>query len=319
MNYFHLILRRFGADESRREMVLRGLDLGTGELENPGLELTFAQQTRLSDNLNDAFGEEWILDVPEVWGPASQGALGMAVLSAATLGEAVRVMADYTTVHTHNYHIAISRGAEQIAVRHSLPPEYPRRQVWTVTASVFLAISRMLQMLIGQARSQVSYEFKRSRPDYAVRFEKMLAGPVRWRAGANAAIIPKSLLDVRSPLADPVSHEAALRLLEYARRAKHAPHGVRDRVENLLADAASGRLSIAGVARTLGLSQRTLIRRLSASDVSFRELVEAELKARARRLLDAGVLSRAEIAERLGFADATGFSRACRRWFKAAS
>jgi AraC-like DNA-binding protein len=33
-------------------------------------------------------------------------------------------------------------------------------------------------------------------------------------------------------------------------------------------------------------------------------------------LLDAGKLSRDEMAEALGFADPTSFSRACRRWFK---
>jgi AraC-like DNA-binding protein len=66
----------------------------------------------------------------------------------------------------------------------------------------------------------------------------------------------------------------------------------------------------------MGLSQRTLVRRLAGSGVSFRGLVDAELKDRARRLLGGGALSRIEIADRLGFADGTGFSRACRRWFR---
>jgi AraC-like DNA-binding protein len=59
-----------------------------------------------------------------------------------------------------------------------------------------------------------------------------------------------------------------------------------------------------------------LIRRLADAGVGYRELTEAELKAKAARLLEGGVLSHAEISERLGFADPTGFSRACRTWFR---
>jgi AraC-like DNA-binding protein len=44
-------------------------------------------------------------------------------------------------------------------------------------------------------------------------------------------------------------------------------------------------------------------------------LLDAELKARARGLLDEGRLSRTEMADALGFDDPTSFSRACRRWF----
>jgi AraC-like DNA-binding protein len=68
---------------------------------------------------------------------------------------------------------------------------------------------------------------------------------------------------------------------------------------------------------SLGLSRRTLIRRLADAGLNYRELVDAELKSRAQRWLESGTLSKSEISERLGFADVTGFSRACRRWFRA--
>ena len=70
------------------------------------------------------------------------------------------------------------------------------------------------------------------------------------------------------------------------------------------------------VARTLGVSRRTLARRLAETDTSFRMLLDAEIKARASRLLFSGTLSRPEMAEQLGYRDPTSFSRACRRWFR---
>jgi len=95
-----------------------------------------------------------------------------------------------------------------------------------------------------------------------------------------------------------------------------APAGVKGRVERLLAHSETGRAPAEVVAASLGLSRRTLMRRLAEAGLNYRELVDAELKTRARRWLDSGALSKAEISERLGFADVTGFSRACRRWFR---
>ena len=316
MSYFQIILRRFAQDKERRAVLFEGLGLTSTDLEDPGLEMTFAQQSRLFDNLNKEFGDGWILDAQDLWAPASHGALGMAVMSAATAGEAIFVLAAYTTVQSANQRLTIARDVDQIILRHSPPAELPEHHAWAATVGVFLAVSAMLQMLLGGARAQVRYEFVRTQPDYAPRLEELLGGTIRWRAGANSAVIPQHLLEVRSPLSDPITHQTALGVLERARRSGRAPEGVRGRVADLLANSPGGRLPSARAARTLGLSQRTLVRRLADSGVTYRDLIDAELKSRARRWLDSGALSHAEIGERLGFADASGFSRACRRWFR---
>jgi AraC-like DNA-binding protein len=122
---------------------------------------------------------------------------------------------------------------------------------------------------------------------------------------------------MRSPLANAALSQHAVELLEQSAAAAAGPDGLRTRVQRLLATSDHGRLPSSFVARSLGLSQRTFARRLADAGASYRDLVDAELKARASRWLEAGMLSKAEIGERLGFADATGFSRACRRWFRA--
>jgi AraC-like DNA-binding protein len=65
----------------------------------------------------------------------------------------------------------------------------------------------------------------------------------------------------------------------------------------------------------LGLSRRTLVRRLAENQTTFRALLDADLKRRATGMLADAKLSRAQMAKQLGFADPTSFSRACRRWF----
>jgi AraC-like DNA-binding protein len=91
------------------------------------------------------------------------------------------------------------------------------------------------------------------------------------------------------------------------------------RVERLLERRRTGRLSEEDAAKELGMSRRTLVRRLAASATSYRKLLDAHLSRRARHLLAERKLSRAAMAEALGFEDPTSFSRACRRWFKTES
>lgn len=87
------------------------------------------------------------------------------------------------------------------------------------------------------------------------------------------------------------------------------------KIERLLKRRRTGRLTEDDAAAELGLSRRTLVRRLSDSGTSFRKLLDANLKARAADMRAAGKLTREDMAEALGFEDPTSFSHACRRWF----
>ncbi len=72
--------------------------------------------------------------------------------------------------------------------------------------------------------------------------------------------------------------------------------------------------SVEPVARSLGLQARTLQRRLRAVDTSFHDLHERYRQAQAAKLLEESELPPKEIAHRLGYANASSFIRAFRRW-----
>lgn len=88
---------------------------------------------------------------------------------------------------------------------------------------------------------------------------------------------------------------------------------LRTRVEQVLG--ASGESPLPEVvARRLGMSVRTLQRRLGEEGTSFREIRDSVRLSRARRLLTEARLSISEVAERLGFADVSAFDNAFKRW-----
>jgi AraC-like DNA-binding protein len=71
---------------------------------------------------------------------------------------------------------------------------------------------------------------------------------------------------------------------------------------------------MARVAAELAIDERTLRRHLSAEGTSFRALADEVREALAHELLTTAGLTVEETAQRLGFHDAAGFSRAFRRW-----
>ena len=68
------------------------------------------------------------------------------------------------------------------------------------------------------------------------------------------------------------------------------------------------------VAAMLGLHERTLNRRLQAEGTTFMQLRDAALHSKSLQLLGFSAMNLAEVAEALGYADATTFIRAFNRW-----
>ena len=73
-------------------------------------------------------------------------------------------------------------------------------------------------------------------------------------------------------------------------------------------------VSIAGTARQLGVSVRTLQRRLREKGLTFDDLYDAIRSDLARGILDDPALSIQETAHLLAFGDLRGFYRAFKRW-----
>ena len=79
-------------------------------------------------------------------------------------------------------------------------------------------------------------------------------------------------------------------------------------------DLSEGQPSLETVASELGVSSRTLQRRLREENTSFAQVVEALRKQIAPTLLSDESLAIYEIAYLLGYADPSAFFRAFRRW-----
>ena len=90
---------------------------------------------------------------------------------------------------------------------------------------------------------------------------------------------------------------------------------LRTRVENAISSLLPhGKVVVDDVARSLGMSKRTLIRRLSDERLNFTEVRQQLRRELAIRYLDDPKLNISKIAWLLGFNEVSAFTHAFKRW-----
>ena len=151
-------------------------------------------------------------------------------------------------------------------------------------------------------------------PGRPTRHEALLGAPVTFGCATAGLEIPSGSWKAPMRRADPALQET-LRLL--AGRLDLGPSdddletAIRARLRTLLPEGGADAVS---VARMLGLSERTMNRRLRERGKTWRAVLDAFREAEAERLLASGRVGLAEVAFRLGFSDQTAWNRAFRRW-----
>ena len=266
-------------------------------------------------NLTRIHGPTWPVDAADLWAAPLQGALDVAIRSAATAEAALRVVARYGRARAPYLAFRLQSGARarRVVITRDAPMD---GAVWRATAeAVALSINAVFAQVLEDGFRRAAIDFPWSAPPHAAGLRGLFACELRFDRPDFAFEAPAALCPHVSPYADPALHRSALAELEAAARRIDGAASVGREVERMIEAALPRRLGAAEAARRLGLSRRTLVRRLAAEDAAYGALLDGVLRERARSLLAAGALSRDHAAEALGYADPTSFSRACRRWF----
>jgi AraC-like DNA-binding protein len=115
--------------------------------------------------------------------------------------------------------------------------------------------------------------------------------------------------------ADPYLHATMTRVAQQLQVDRPSDSDLERALRLRLRDAlANGGAAPARLAQLLGMSERTLQRRLAAAGQSFSSVVESFQRDEAARLLSDPRLSLVHVANRLGYAEQSSFTRAFRRW-----
>ncbi|WP_291896871.1 AraC family transcriptional regulator [Maricaulis sp.] len=146
-------------------------------------------------------------------------------------------------------------------------------------------------------------------------YEAHFGCPVHFEDERDALLVSEALLSAPNKLGDATIAQFFDRHLEQELAAIADSVSLDQRVRIAVAKALSeGVPPVSDIASSLGMSARTLQRRLSDQGYSFQVVVDLARKDLAQKLLTETDYSLAEIAFLTGFSEQSGFTRAFKRW-----
>lgn len=176
-------------------------------------------------------------------------------------------------------------------------------------------IARVVREWSGGRAPLRDVALARSRPRDPLGYERFFGAPVSFDAEAGALTYQNAPWGLARPDIDPALGAILRRQADRALASLPAEASLLERTRALVGQhLALGTAGLGPVAARLGLSERTLRRRLREAGISYRELVDDVRRERALSLAHEGASSVTAIALRAGFSDVTAFTRAFRRW-----
>ena len=181
------------------------------------------------------------------------------------------------------------------------------------TLASIMAISREVS---SRPFTPEAVYLKHEAPDDTTGHEAYFGCPVHFGSDRDALQVSTAMLDSANKVGDASIARFFDTLLDAEVSTLDDTVPLERRVLDRVSTSLSGGVpTISDIARGLGMSGRTLQRRLAAEDTSFQALVDEARRRLALRLLrGGGDASLSEVTYMTGFSDQSAFTRAFRRW-----
>ncbi|MCF8151776.1 MAG: AraC family transcriptional regulator [Sulfuritalea sp.] len=313
------MLERFGLP---RAALLKHARVGAADWEAAQARLPLADLVALFESALTLTGRrDLVLEFGRQVRPDTFDVLGYALMTCRNLGEAIGLVPLYgRVVFDPGYsETRFSREGANVKLAWVVLPEATRAGLpysELLTESLIASWFRLGRWIAGADMPLVEVRFRHGAPEDTVAFESFFDCPVRFAAGENALLFSSDLLAQPLVRADA---ELNLAMRDEARKViDRLQHGedIGGQVRQMLAPLMPKcEASLKHVAAGLGLTPRTLQRRLASADFSFQAVLDATRRELAQVYLRDPALSALDVALLLGYAEQSSFTRAFRHWF----
>ena len=291
-----LLVEHAGARGLGAEAALAGSGLVVADLAEPGREVTAAQELRVVRTLQQhlaSLGERdgGGLAVGATYHVSTFGIFGYALLSSRTVLDAMNLALRFLDL---SFAFALPRADFDgdrvvVTVDGSDLPRDVRRFLVERDAAAIRAV--LAELVPGGLPVTLALE------GHVARLE-----------------LPARHLDRPLPLANPQTLALCEGLCRDVVSRRRGRTGLAQEVRVLVTQRIARGAPMAEVAAGLGLSPRTLRRRLAGEGTAYQQLLDEVRASLATELLGTGVLGVEDVAQRLGYAEASSFIHAFRRW-----
>jgi AraC-like DNA-binding protein len=237
------------------------------------------------------------------------GAVGLLIAQQASLRDVLSTMERYRSLLNEALAMHVEQSGDLVVVREELVTgaQGPGRQGRELAIGTLF---RMFRTLLGSRWRPHSVNFTHAAPADLGVHRRLFGFDVQFESEFNGIVCEAADLDRVNPAADPAMARYAQQFVDTLAGSEAAPLAldVRQAIYLLLP---RGQASIERTARELGLHTRSLQRVLEDEGSSFSELIDDVRRELALRYLANRSYSLTRIAEMLGYAQSSSFTR----WF----
>jgi AraC-like DNA-binding protein len=295
--------------------LLKRVGLTPEVIADPEERLSVRSQVALLDEAAVALKDDGLgFTLAREFDPRELGLLYYVMASSQTLGDALKRVARYSKITNDAVVVGYREGNRLIiSLSYSGVPRHSDRH--QIEFCMF-AVLRLCRVLTGQNLVPQHFWFSHHRSGTNSEIARFVGTAVEFGATMDEFALNANARELPLIHADPYLNNLLLKHCEAAlvnRRdnVSQLRTGVENAISSLLPH---GRVLVEDVARSLGMSKRTLARRLSDEGLNFTDILQQLRRDLAVRYLDDRKLHVSKIAWLLGFHEVSAFTHACKRW-----
>lgn len=242
----------------------------------------------------------------------THGPLGYAAMASENFEQALHLLMRYYKVQAPHAHFALERHGRNyhlICQPRVVLPEMP----WLTAEFLVTSIYTSSEFLLNSRLAGVEVSFRHATPPHVALYDEAFAVPYRLEQPFDGLVIPVSLTRLPLPSADAVAASLFEKRCEAIRR-EFDRISLAERIREMQSAHVGAFLSQADVAERLHVSVSTLHRKLADEGVAYKDLLAAIKRDLALQQLRESELTVDQIAQLLGFSDASNFRRAFVSW-----
>ncbi|MGE8289111.1 MAG: AraC family transcriptional regulator [Stenotrophomonas sp.] len=297
------------------ESWLAGLRLSVTQLDDPRTRISYRQAIEVIRRALPTLPIDGVgLAMGSSQNGGNFGLLGLAMKTARTFGDAVRIGLDYQRNLGPLMTLSLHEHDAQTLALVATAPEESHDLLPFLCEELFSSVLMLGRELAGERFSPLWMELGYPAPGYAAQYATLFRCEVRFEQARHAVLLDRRWMDLPFASYNPVTSQQALALCHGQLASLSMRGETTAAVERLLRPQLRDNPQMSDVALALHLSERTLRRQLAEEETSFSEVHDRIRTERALELLQDPELGIAAIGNQLGFNDAREFRRAFKRW-----
>ena len=294
--------------------LLAGTELDDAALTTPGGRISYADHITLHRNvLQHALPEDFAFTGPG-FSIASYGMLGYAMMSSATLAQAIQIAVKYYRTAGPLCGLSFDWHEDGLSITAKNTFELEAALLRLVIEEIFSTFPALLRLLVGREVPARHIDFSYPEPAHLHRYQETFNCPMRFEQPVCQFEIDAAALALPLVQADADSVVLFERSCQELLTEIDRDDSFTNKVRHFLLASPGNLVNADRAAHHFRMGSRTLRRRLAAEQTSYQAVLD-EVRCRiAIDYLRTTALTTQEIAELLGFSEATNFRRAFVRW-----